>query len=584
MADSIEVPTETLEFVMRPRGLPQPADLSLDEYLQKCRDYFKQLAIEALESNALPDRTVGIQCVSKDPNLKADLSYPAILKGKWSQCVNACAGLAHATTYLQQDGVRSSHERARVHGDTSIGNMVVFTDSMNPSLDRPLDFPCNIIECGVAPKQPVVFSDIALASLKRARYPNDDATDTWSFNMPELIAQLEADGGLFLGGNAPEASMHFANSHIFCSMRKAQKDADGSQIEMRDRKSRNFLDNITQDQAYLNHVVAITAHNQIVLCMPQVVQFTSDDHEVAAIFDSGLTVMLGGSEPPSSLELLQIFIVSRSLASFLSSTYGAIRTFENTFRSIVAQEALSMLKHSAGNTLDGMAARSKPVAPDANLLKHVISGAVAYARHQRTAIYQNDNPVKWADLGFSQQSFDHDLNVIFFSHLGADFSFETDGLDDIYVDARFVPLVEELCRNLSKAPRKTKNTIRVTRNTKNGLANIYVCGKASMPNLEKISERVQHLSMLNRESLRTRGIEAVLMLANSMRTNESQIIYALGKSGMQRYKNGKQASRDIKISDELIVQLFNSENVNDSNAIHPIEFEFLNLDILGTVS
>gem|GEM_PF-3436872 len=111
----------------------------------------------------------------------------------------------------------------------------------------------------------------------------------------------------------------------------------------------------SENEEYLSRVAAISKFGQIVIAAPQVMYYLEGDHE--SVFDSGLTLLLAGDDPPSLLELFQIFLVSRFLAEYAASIFGIARQVALNERSQTLNTLAKTMRHEIGNMNENVKAR-----------------------------------------------------------------------------------------------------------------------------------------------------------------------------------------------------------------------------------
>ena len=182
------VPQATLDFVMRPRKVPHPEARSLEEYKKACQDHFLHLLIIALKDRALPERTRLAHCVARDSHSTTDFSYQAVCQGIRNPCMEVAAAFTHITESLSRpNGHPSSHQRARDMGDTSIGNIIIFSSTPACSITQCLPFPAHACHVGL---QLVENVKVPIDVVREDFHPNT-GTDKgiWLFDLPNCVVK-----------------------------------------------------------------------------------------------------------------------------------------------------------------------------------------------------------------------------------------------------------------------------------------------------------------------------------------------------------------------------------------------------------
>ena len=335
------VPQATLDFVMRPRKVPHPEARSLEEYKKACQDHFLHLLIIALKDRALPERTRLAHCVARDSHSTTDFSYQAVCQGIRNPCMEVAAAFTHITESLSRpNGHPSSHQRARDMGDTSIGNIIIFSSTPACSITQCLPFPAHACHVGL---QLVENVKVPIDVVREDFHPNT-GTDKgiWLFDLPNCVVKYRNhETKDILDAKSSARVLHSPKAFAHRpSIVEASKTANEA--------TKILLADILKDQVYLNRVAILAQYGQIIICAPQVV-FYGKDSEQNAVYDSGLTLLLEGDEPASLEELLQIYIVSRSLAQFLASVYGLVRDVARTEKQKTIELLSRALSHEIGN-------------------------------------------------------------------------------------------------------------------------------------------------------------------------------------------------------------------------------------------
>lgn len=313
------------------------------------------MIVEAFEARALPDRTRIVQCVAREPHSATDFSYPAVCRGKKNVCAEMAAALAHVTEFLSSPKGMSSHERVRKYGDTDIGNFVLFSSSKNCAIIDRLPFPAHAAFIGL---KKLSDAKVPVATVEHYLRPSDEDTPLWSFDMAKCIAEHREKRTPSVTGEITQATITVAKCF---PAQHVQSDKNRETVnESAIAKTEALLESITGDGPYLNRVSTLAATGQIVLCAPQVI-FYGPEHEHNSVFDAGLTLVLEGQEPVTQTELLQIYIVSRSLAQFLASVYGLVKEVARAEKHNAVQALSKALTHEVGNMLAILKRKLRPI-------------------------------------------------------------------------------------------------------------------------------------------------------------------------------------------------------------------------------
>jgi two-component sensor histidine kinase len=335
----ITVPQKTLDFVMRPKRVPHPGTQSLEAYLDKCRGHFLQMIVEALKEGALPERTRLVQCLAKEPHSVTDFSYRAVCHGKRSTCMELAAAFVHVTElFLRSNGSPSSHQRARADGDITFGNLILFSNSSHCSIKEHLPFPAHACFIELQAQEAI---QISAETVKRYFPAEHHDQDMWLVDVAGCVHEHQQ--------LATPSIVHCATrAKVGKAMPFPYPLADEKARAIAQNRTNELLSKILDDKQYLARVSVLATNCQIVISAPQVV-FYDDAHEHGSVYDSGLTLLLEGSAPASAAELLQIYIVSRSLAQFLASVYGLVKEVARSESNHTVHMLSRALTHEVGN-------------------------------------------------------------------------------------------------------------------------------------------------------------------------------------------------------------------------------------------
>jgi hypothetical protein len=345
---------KTIDFVMRPRGVPSPANRSLDDYNWDCRAQFQRLLVNAFQSGALPERACLVQSVIRSvtahsPDQVTDFSLHPYGRGGVSRaeakrfCRRQFGALAYITYWFRNMGGISSHQSFREHGDTTVGNILIFSGSREYQLPSSLPFPAHGYFIGLKSNGPDAFSELPGLSGPMM----DEAVDLpcgaepiFEFLMDDFLKENASVSAL--GSTHPPAEVFNCHSS---PLRGDGRDSD--QVIGTIQASHNA--------EYLSRVAALAELGQIVIAAPQVMYYMERDHK--SVFDSGLTLLLAGDDPPSLLELFQIFLVSRYLAEYAVSVFGIARQVALNERSRTLNTLAKTMRHEIGNMNENVKTR-----------------------------------------------------------------------------------------------------------------------------------------------------------------------------------------------------------------------------------
>jgi hypothetical protein len=167
------------------------------------------------------------------------------------------------------------------------------------------------------------------------------------------------------------------------------------------------------------------------------------------------------------------------------------------------------------------------------LLKQVITGAITYACREALPIFGGKKGLPWKKLGYRLQPFEKDIESAILA--GNDsVNLECNDVHEAVIDARLVPLIEELVRNLAKGPKAGyRHSMSVIRDSDEFCINIVISGFARADQARDMIRRlnsVRDATIQFEHSLAVRGLGAIVSLVNAMRSTDSKLVYAFGGS------------------------------------------------------
>jgi hypothetical protein len=447
--DCMCVPSAVAEFILKPRGLPHPQG-DLDAYLKQCEENLLTMLLEAMdpELGILPARTVMVQCLSKPPVVgEADFSLPVLVRAesKTAAC-HLAASFAHVTHYLMRG--KSSHIRMREIGDCTRGNLVVFASS-TPKGWLSSRF-ANVVHLSlpVSHKRPVPDFDEVFGSLEKEFLSATDGL--WKFEMKRFVERASQEQwGAITKSIADGLSPPMYGQHP-CS--KANHPD----------RTKAVLKDIFEDKEYLQRVSVLLACGQIVLCLPQT-HFFEDrgavtHHAESVVYDSGLTIVLGGDDPITQKELEQCYWIGYVVASFLAGVHGLSNKLAHEVRREVTHLLARALSHEVGNAGESIYNRLKLAKLDATTLKDIEARTNIAAVAARAVVASGDATDHKPVTDQIKQITGHYLNFSDF-HLQIQ-PYNTSDLAAIQLPPAFTLLLNELLRNAYKHTVKDSNQFR----------------------------------------------------------------------------------------------------------------------------
>lgn len=347
---------KTLDFVMKPREVPSPVNKSLDAYNWECRQQFHHLLLEAFKRDAFPERASLVQSVLRSvathaPEKTIDFGlnpYGRASANAASReearrfCQRQFSALAYVTHWFKSMGGISSHQRFREHGDTTVGNLLIFSGCEDYQLPTPLPFPAHGHFIGLKSRVPNDLPDLTKVHHIDAIPDSSERRPIFEFKMEDCLSESFNVKGLSSSHPPPLVF----NSQASCF---SGKDPNADRLIKNIQSQKNV--------EYLSRVAALSEHGQIVISAPQVMYYSEGDDHHRSVFDSGLTILLAGDAPPSLEELLQIFIVSRSIAQYAASVFGIARQVALSDRHETLKTLSKAVKHEVGNMADDVKAK-----------------------------------------------------------------------------------------------------------------------------------------------------------------------------------------------------------------------------------
>jgi hypothetical protein len=169
----------------------------------ECRQQFHHLLFEAFKRDAFPERACIVQSVLRsvathspeetidfglNPYGRANAS--AASQGEaWQLCQRQFSALAYVTHWFKSMGGVSSHQRFREHGDTSVGNLLIFSGCKNYQLPTPLPFPAHGHFIGLKSRAEKDLPDFAKVHHIEAIPDTTEGRPIFEFKMEDCLSE-----------------------------------------------------------------------------------------------------------------------------------------------------------------------------------------------------------------------------------------------------------------------------------------------------------------------------------------------------------------------------------------------------------
>lgn len=217
----------------------------------------------------------------------------------------------------------------------------------------------------------------------------------------------------------------------------------------------------------------------------------------------------------------RMVITAHELDGFMGTAH---QVAVNEGRQQAALEALDILKHSLGNLWKNQNSRSEKTFLENEVAKLVLAGAMSFAEGKAE---QSSAP--WGELGFrNQESLAKSLCRAWRRQI-ASISVEDAAIEDLKVDLRVIPLLDELIRNLDRwCPTHTNAKLKfVTCNS--GRVTVIVHGCASQNQISAIEARLHAYSNPN-SKFKMRGLVTILKTIAAIRSDRTLVNYTFGSA------------------------------------------------------
>jgi hypothetical protein len=448
-ANAVSVPSEVVEFILKPRGLPHPQG-NLDAYLKQCEKNLLDMLEEAMnpKMGVLPKRTVMVQCLSKPPVTgKADFSLPVLIKAESKEAAcHLAAAFAHVTHYLIRG--KSSHIRMREIGDCTRGNLVAFA-SAKPKAWLSTEVANVVHLClPVSNKRPVPDFREVLEPLGKDFLHSSGGL--WRFEMKRFVERASEKHWTAITQSVAEGLLSPDAQQSPCPKAKHYQ------------RTRDVLDDILSDHEYLQRVSVLLASGQIILCLPQTHFFedgrATTHHAESVVYDSGLTIVLGGDKPITREELEQCYWVGYVIASFLAGVYGLSNKLAHEVRRENTHTFAKALSHEIGNAGKIIYARLELTGLTAAIRNDIAARAYIASTAAQAIVAVGDSSKYEAVVKQTENICEHYRDFTDF-RLTVE-PYDASSLDGVQLSPTYTLLLNELLRNAYKHASRDAQDIR----------------------------------------------------------------------------------------------------------------------------